>query len=231
MRYRASLARRSASASRRRVMSTNVTTTPSIRLSVVRYGSTRRTYHRPLSLLASRSIGTSLSSTLRASASRSGSANFARRSWTGRPTSDGIRSNRSVTVGVYRRMRNWRSRKRTAMSVLASRLARSLLVPSSSSDLAWSWVLTVTSSSFRLCSSSLPVSSSSLALCNSSLKEATSWLAAFSSSFAVFNSSSAHCNSSRVRWAVAASHAPADDAPTGADSTASAVGWSAKVTR
>ena len=37
-----SLARSASSARFRAVMSTNVTTTPSIRLSVVRYGSTRR---------------------------------------------------------------------------------------------------------------------------------------------------------------------------------------------
>ena len=58
-------------------------------------------------------------------------------------------------AGVKRRMRRSESRKRVAMSVLASRFVRSLVVASSSLTLSCSWLLTVLSSSLSDCSSSL----------------------------------------------------------------------------
>ena len=71
-------------------------------------------------------------------------------------------------------------------------------LPRSSSTLAWSWVLTVVSSSLSDCSSSLEVSSSSLVVCSSSLTDMTSSLDAFSSSLVVCSSSMVLCSSSRV---------------------------------
>ena len=80
---------------------------------------------------SSRSMGTRCCSTLRASDSSLSSVNFCARSVTGRPMSVSMSSSRSVTVGVKRRTRNLESRNTTAMSVLLSRLAMSLVVASS----------------------------------------------------------------------------------------------------
>ena len=69
-----------------------------------------------------------------------------------------------------------------ATSVLLSRLLRSSVRASSSPILAWSWLLTVLSSSLSDCSSSLEVSSSSFDACSSSLIERISSFEALSSS-------------------------------------------------
>ncbi len=103
-----------------------------------------------------------------------------------------------VVAGVKRRMRSSRSRNRVAISVLESRLLRSLLVLSTSITLFWSWLLTVVSSSLRDCSSSLEVSSSSLLDCSSSFMDMTSSFEALSSSLEVSSSSIVLCSSSRV---------------------------------
>ena len=95
--------------------------------------------------------------------------NFCARSLSGRPMSDGSVPAGPCTAGVYRRMRNLRVEEQhrdvgagqQACQVVAGRLVFL--------HLAWSWELTVVSSSLSDCISSRLVSSSSLVLCSSSL--------------------------------------------------------------
>ncbi len=81
----------------------------------------------------------------------------------------GITCSSRVVAGVNRLMQNRRSRKMVAMSVLASRLVKSLFVTSSSPNFCSNWLLTVASSSLSDWSSSFDVSNSSLVDCSSSL--------------------------------------------------------------
>eukprot|EP01136_Pigoraptor_vietnamica_P032383 Opistho-1_new@94181 len=212
----------------RSVTSTNVTTTPSTRLSAVRYGVARRWKCRPSAPATARSVVARRSSTARQSASRAGSSNLRARAEIGRPMSPGIRSIRSRAAGVNRRMRKLVSRNRTAMSVLASRLVRSLLAAWCSSILPRSWALTVVNSSLSDCISSLLVSNSSFALWSSSLTLVTSSLDAFSSSLDVCSSSMVPCSSPRSRRTSASrpSAASGGPPPPGAGTSP----WSTKLT-
>ena len=79
----------------RSVMSTKVTTTPSILLSRVRSGRMRRRYHLATRSQTTVSIVESLSSTDRASSSRAGSSILRAKAPIGRPMSPLIRSSRS----------------------------------------------------------------------------------------------------------------------------------------
>jgi len=78
----------------------------------------------------------SIRSTSLASATRSESSTRGARSLMGRPTSVSSRLIRRTVAGVKRRMRRSESKNRVAMSVLASRFVRSLVMASSSSTLS-----------------------------------------------------------------------------------------------
>ena len=116
----------------------------------------------------------------------------------GRPMSAATRSNSVRAAGENHLMRNSRSRHSVAISLLSSRLRRSLLAASSSPILSWSCWLTVFNSSFSDCSSSFELSSSSLADCSSSLTETTSSFAVASSTIVTCRRSIVLCRSSLV---------------------------------
>src|SRR5208337_3074236 len=148
---------------------------------------------------------TSDSRTASASDTRSGSANFFTRSPSGRPTSVGIRLNSLVAAGVNRLMQNRRSRKIVAMLVLANKLFRSLAIAVDSSNLAWSWLLSVVNSSLSDCISSFEVSSSSLVDWYSSFNDSISSLTAWRSSLAASSSPMLPWRFSRVTFSSSSS--------------------------
>ena len=100
MRSRSTDSRNSCSVDLRAVMSTNVSTTPSIRLSEVRYGVRRIAYQRPSRVTTSRSTGLKSLSTAAMSLLRSEPSRLLETSESGRPRSEGIRLNRFRIVGV-----------------------------------------------------------------------------------------------------------------------------------
>src|SRR3569832_1342712 len=91
--------RKSSAARRSSVMSTKVTTTPSIQSSSVRYGRTRRRNQAPLSVRTSDSWVARSAKTRRASSNRSSPTKRAAMSLSGRPVSGGDRLRRSVAEG------------------------------------------------------------------------------------------------------------------------------------
>ena len=97
-------------------------------------------------------------------------------------------------------MRRFLVQEDVATSVLLSRFCMSSLVRARSSTLAWSWALTVCSSSLSDCISSLEVSNSSLALWSSSLLDCSSSLVDLSSSLDVSSSSTVLCKVSFTYW-------------------------------
>jgi hypothetical protein len=116
------------------VTSLYVTTTPSMRLSEVRYGRTARTYHA-LFIAISFFTGASCSSTAWASAMRSGPRFSFYISMIGLSMSPGRSFISFDIAGVKRLILNSWSRNTVGISVLARKLCRSLFVTSCSSTL------------------------------------------------------------------------------------------------
>ncbi len=145
-----------------------------------------------------RSRGCRSSSTARASAGQCGSPTLVVISVSGLPTSDSMRLNSCVLVGVKRRMQPSVSRKMVGTLLLVSRLLRSFEVFCSSATLVSSCWFKVVSSSFRDWSSSFEVSSSSLPDWSSSFIEIASSFEALSASLAASRSSIVVESSSRV---------------------------------
>ena len=181
MRSRSTDSRNSCSVDLRAVISTNVSTTPSIRLSEVRYGVRRIAYQRRARVTTSRSTGLKSLSTAAMSLLRSEPSRLLETSESGRPRSEGIRLNRLRIVGVKSLIRVSASTKSVPISVEFTRLRMSLVVCDCSSILIFSSWFTVVSSSLTDWSSSLLVSSSSaedrsssLLACSSSFEDLSS---------------------------------------------------------
>ena len=189
----------------------------------------RRRNQVPPGVSTSRSTGSRLSSTARASSGRRVSAASERRSDSGRPTSPGITLNSALVAGVKNRMFMSRSRNRVATSVLYRTFCRSFDVLRWRSSVSCSWLFSACSSSFSDCISSLEVSSSSLVDWYSSLTDSASSLIARCSSPDASRSRAAASRSARTVSSSRSSSATRGASPAGAPRPACA--WAGASTK